>query len=446
MSIKEKARYRLMKDAVLPAAMGLQRLRKGRRTRPRDPLFGPPLESGKDLKRLMTRHYGLARYAEGAMPVAWVTSGAPVELLRAFGFYTVYPENHGAVCGARRTAPDICAEAEAAGFSQDLCSYARIDLGHALSGKTPVGKLPRPDLLFCTNNICQTILYWFKELAHIHRIPLIVLDTPFIYGEPTAATMDYMAGQIRDMVPVLEQITGRALDERRLMTVLESSRRGSELWGKVLATMRHRPAPMTIFDAFVHLAPVVSLRGLPSCERYYEGLLAELEERVDRGVAAVPGERHRLMWDNIAIWFALKPMSRLFAEHGCVGVAGTYTNAWAETAHYIDYKDPWGSLARAYGLIFLNRDLGYRLDLMARIARDYAADGLVLHSARSCKPYSVGQYDIRRKLSERLGIRTVVIEADMTDFRAYSEEQANTRFSAFFESLEAGSAGREVSA
>jgi benzoyl-CoA reductase/2-hydroxyglutaryl-CoA dehydratase subunit BcrC/BadD/HgdB len=129
-----------------------------------------------------------------------------------------------------------------------------------------------------------------------------------------------------------------------------------------------------------------------------------------------------------------------------VGVAGTYTNAWAETAHHLDLKDPWGSMARAYGLIFLNRDLGYRLDLMARIAAEYAADGLVLHSARSCKPYSVGQYDIRRKLSERLGIRTVVIEADMTDFRAYSEEQAKTRLAAFFESLEGGRDGAAAAA
>jgi len=41
-----------------------------------------------------------------------------------------------------------------------------------------------------------------------------------------------------------------------------------------------------------------------------------------------------------------------------------------------------------------------------------------------------------RLLSERLGINAVVIEADMTDSRAYSEEQARTRLEAFFEALE----------
>ena len=63
-------------------------------------------------------------------------------------------------------------------------------------------------------------------------------------------------------------------------------------------------------------------------------------------------------------------------------------------------------------------------------------DGLVIHSDRSCKPYSVGQYDMRRLLAEDLGVKTVVIEADMTDSRVYSEEQTRTRLEAFFEALE----------
>lgn len=424
-----------MKDVVLPMLMA----RNGRRRPPKpDPLFGPPLKSAAELRRIMTRHYALAPYAAGARPVAWVTSGAPVELLRAFGCYTVYPENHGAVCGARRMGPELCAEAEAAGYSQDLCSYAKIDLGHAFSGKGPAGRLPRPDLLFCTNNICQTVLYWYKALAHRYGIPLLMLDAPYISGaRDEGPAVSYLTDQLRGMVPELERLCRRPFREERFLEVLAASRRASGLWGEVLATMKRRPAPMTVFDAFVHLAPVVSLRGLPVCERYYEVLLAELRARTEAGVAAVPGERHRILWDNIAIWFALKPLSRLFAQHGCVGVAATYTSAWAETAHLLDLKDPFGSLARTYGLIFLNRDLGYRIELMASLAREYEADGLVLHSARSCKPYSIGQYDLRRRLGESLGLKSVVLEADMTDFRIYSEEQAKTRLTAFFETLEA---------
>ncbi len=435
MSALSRLRYRLVKDALLPAALALKG--GGKKSRPPDPLFGPPLKSTADLRRVMARHYALARHAKGAMPVAWVTSGAPVELLRAFGFYTVYPENHSALCGARKLGPEISAEAEARGYSQDLCSYARVDLGHAFSGKTPVGSLPVPDLLFCANNICQTVLYWFKALSREHGIPLVLLDTPYLHGgRDEASVFAYVEDQLRQAVTDLERFTRKDFDEARFLRVLESSRRAAQLWGGVLETLRRRPAPMTIFDAFVHLMPIVSLRGLPVCERYYEGLLAELRGRVERGVAAVPGERHRLLWDNIAIWFAIGPLARLFAEHGAVPVVATYTHAWAETARQMDLRNPFGALARTYGGIFLNRDLAHRRVFLETLAREYAVDGAVLHSARSCKPYSIGQYDLRQSLREAPGIPSVVLEADMTDHRVWSEAQARTRLEAFFEALE----------
>jgi bcr-type benzoyl-CoA reductase subunit B len=436
MSLARTAQYHFMKDLGAPALMALQRRLKGKKKpRPRPEHFGPPLKCAGRLKEIMTRHYLLARYAKGARPVAWVTSGAPVELLRVFGFYTVYPENHGALCGAQRMGPEICAAAEDAGYHPDLCSYARIDLGHALSGKTPAGRLPRPDLLFASTNICQTVLYWYKALAHYWGVPLLLLDTPYNFGEITDADLDYMAAQLKEMIPELERLSGRSFSRQAFQEKIGLAAETSGLWGRVLATMQNRPAPMGIFDAFVHLAPVVSLRGLKVSHDYYRLLLDELEERVAEGIGAVVPERKRLMWDNIAVWYKLRDWSQLFAQRGLNFVAATYTNAWAETIQHLDPDRPFRSMAKTYSLVILNNNLNHRLELMAQMVRDYRVDGLVVHSARSCKPYSVGQYDLARLLRERLGIPSVIIEADITDYRVFSEEQANTRLEAFFESL-----------
>lgn len=436
MSVYRWARYEAMKEMGAPALFWLQKTRKKKRAGITSPYLGPPLRCTKRLREIMTRHYYLSRFAEGAKPVAWVTSGAPVELLRVFDFYTVYPENHGALCGAQKMGPELCSEAENKGYHPDLCSYARIDLGHAFSGKTPAGRLPKPDLLFCSNNICQTVLYWFKALSHHWKIPLILFDTPYNFGEIKDNDVRYMAGQLEEMIPELERISGRSFSESRFHDIISIAKESSVRWGEVLATMKHSPAPMSIFDAFVHLAPIVSLRGLPVALEYYDILLDELNERVRQNIGAVTHERKRLMWDNIAVWFKLRDWALLFSERGFNFVAATYTNAWAETIHYLDEGSPFESMARAYGLVILNNNLNHRLELMDRMIRDYRVDGLVVHSDRSCKPYSVGQYDLRRLLAERLGIKSVVIEADMTDSRAYSDEQARTRLEAFFESLE----------
>ena len=438
MSLTNRLRYNFMKDLGAPLVMGLGLGAKGKKKRPAsaNSAFGPRLQCAVRLKEIMTRHYFLARYAKGARPVAWVTSGAPVELLRAFGFYTLYPENHGALCGAQRLGPEYCGIAEDHGYHQDLCSYARIDLGHLLSGKTPVGKLPRPDLLFASNNICQTVLYWYRVLAHHLKIPLLLFDTPYNFGDIRDNDVSYMVAQLEEMIPILEEVSGNRFHESAFSKVIRIAKESSQIWGQVLRTMKHEPAPMTIFDAFVHLAPIVSLRGLPVALDYYQILLDELNTRVDQGIGAILHERKRLMWDNIAIWYKVRDFSRLFAERGMNFVTATYTNAWADTSAHMDEEKPFESMARTYAQVILNNSLNHRLGLMARLIDEYKVDGLVIHSARSCKPYSVGQYDIKRILMDR-GIPSVVIEADITDFRAFSEEQARTRLEAFFEALEA---------
>jgi len=56
-----------------------------------------------------------------------------------------------------------------------------------------------------------------------------------------------------------------------------------------------------------------------------------------------------------------------------------------------------------------------------------------MHSNRSCKPYSLGQYDIQRIVEKERGIPSLMIEADMVDERSFSESQVATRIDAFME-------------
>ena len=77
--ITRRLQYELIKHVGGPFLMELQGLSKrlkGRRGLRPDSPFGPPLQSIGKLKDLMMRHYLEGRYADGAVPVAWVTSGS----------------------------------------------------------------------------------------------------------------------------------------------------------------------------------------------------------------------------------------------------------------------------------------------------------------------------------------------------------------------------------
>jgi benzoyl-CoA reductase/2-hydroxyglutaryl-CoA dehydratase subunit BcrC/BadD/HgdB len=366
-------------------------------------------------------------------PVAWVTSGSPVELMLAAGITPFYPENHAAICSARNMAADLASVAEGQGYSRDLCSYFRIDVGSQLSGRTPLGKIVPPDLVLVSNNICGTVQNWFRVTAEHYGVPFFFLDTPFSEGIPPESDLLYVREQMVEIAAAAGKIGGRRVTEDRLAAVVKRSREALELWRAVLHTATARPAPFSSFDAFIHMAPIVSMRGTRRAVRYYRKLLEEVEARRAAGVAAVPGERSRVVWDNIAIWPAHREMKRFFKESKVALVGDTYTQAW--TVEHLDPADPFSSLARAYTDIILNHGAPHRVDVLERMVREFGADGFILHSNRSCKRYSLGQLGVKKAVTNLTGTLGVVIEADMADPRAVSFETIKQRLEPFFEIL-----------
>ncbi|MDA8124731.1 MAG: 2-hydroxyacyl-CoA dehydratase family protein [Deltaproteobacteria bacterium] len=388
------------------------------------------------MKEIMTTYYIDAKTAgQTGKKVAWITSGGPVEPLIAMDVIPVYPENHGAMIGAAKMGVDLCQKAEAMGYSSDLCSYARSDISCATVNGGPIGGLPKPDMLICCNNICGTVLKWYEVQARYFQAPLFILDTPFCHTEFSAEARAYVRGQIDEYIAFLEQAVGKKLDYDRIKEVGKLSVEGQRLWQAVLDTAMNRPAPLSAFDAFFHLALIVTLRGTRTAVDYYRELLAEMEERVAQGIGAVADERYRLLWDNLPVWFRTKWLSEKFASQGACLVADTYTSAWCGSLKYIDENNFLETMAECYSRIYLNIGVDEMACQVLAMVDKYQADGLVMHSNRSCKPYSLGQYDIQRIVGEKKGIPTLLIEADMVDERSFAESQMETRIEAFIELL-----------
>jgi benzoyl-CoA reductase/2-hydroxyglutaryl-CoA dehydratase subunit BcrC/BadD/HgdB len=390
------------------------------------------IQSVRAYRRLMKGYYLMAKNPRWfGKKVAWITSGGPVEPLYAMGVLPFYPENYGAMCGAARSSVSLCEIAERKGYSRDLCSYARGDIGSSLSGQGPLGTLPPPDFLVCGNNICGTVMKWYEIQARQYGVPVFFLDTPFIHDRFEAHTEQYVQEQLQEFAGFLEQQLKKPFSLKKLERVGANSLEAVTLWKEILELSRKRPAPFAAFDAFIHMAPIVTLRGTRWAVRYYRKLKKELEERVRKGLGAFAREDIRLVWDNIPIWYDIRRLSRLLAAQGAVLVADTYTSAWTLSA--LNLERPLESLARSYATVHLNMGLEYKIRKMAQLVTDYQADGFIMHSNRSCKTYSLGQYDLKKKVSEITGKPGLILEADHTDARCYSPQQAENLVQTFLE-------------
>ncbi|MFW5770205.1 MAG: 2-hydroxyacyl-CoA dehydratase subunit D [Spirochaetota bacterium] len=392
------------------------------------------IKSVKRMKEIMTNYYIEAKTADQhKKKIGWITSGGPVEPLIAMDVIPVYPENYGAMIGASKMGVDLCETAEGMGYCRDLCSYARSDIASSTVNGGPIGGLPEPDFLVCCNNICGTVLKWYEVQARYYKVPLFIFDTPFSHSEMTDEARRYVEKQIYEYIDFIEKACGKKWDDDRMVEVGKLSIEGQRLWQAVLDTCMNKPAPMSAFDAFFHLALIVTLRGTQTAVDYYKELLEEMNERVRQGISAVPNEQYRLLWDNLPIWYKTKWLSEKFASHNACLVADTYTSAWCGQLDYLDENDFLKSMVEGYTSIYLNISVDQMSKTVLKMVDKYDVDGLVMHSNRSCKPYSLGQYDIQRIVQKERNLPSLMIEADMVDERNFSESQTETRIDAFME-------------
>lgn len=373
--------------------------------------------------------------------VAWCTSVGPAELLLSFGFLVYYPENHGAMLGATRMATSLIPITNVIGYSPDICSYLTSDVGSFIKKETPLSKayegiqgVPQPDVLVYNTNQCRDVFDWFSWYSRELQVPIMGISTFRNIGNITDEILVGIVQQLKDLIPQLEKISGNKFDIDRFREIMALSKKCTNLWKEVLDINRAVPAPLSFFDATIHMAPAVVLRGSTTAIEYYELLLKELKDRVANGVGAVDDEKYRLYWEGMPIWGKLRDLSELFIKLKSSVTASTYCNSWIFEA--FDPADPFLSMARAYTEIFIVRNEQFKEKYISDIVKNYRLDGILFHDCKTCPNNTNNRYGMPERLEKRLNIPTLTINGDLNDLRCYSEEQAKTNIEAFVEQLE----------
>jgi len=377
---------------------------------------------------------------EGSPKIAWCTSVGPAELLLSLGFLVYYPENHGAMLGASRAANNYIPAANAIGYSPDICSYLTSDVGAFIKKETPLSLaykgiegVPKPDVLVYNTNQCRDVQEWFSWYSRELKVPAMGISTYRNIGKIENYHLESIVNQMKDMISPLEEISGQKFDIDKLRHFLSLSYECTQLWKKILEVNTAKPAPMSFFDATIHMGPAVVLRGKPQAVEYYNVLLKELEERVANKEGAVEGEKFRLYWEGMPIWGKLRDLAEFFIGLKTAVIASTYCNSWIFEA--FDPQDPFMSIARAYTEIFIVRDENYKEKYIEEMVLKYKLDGILFHDAKTCPNNSNNRYGMPERLEKKLNVPALTINGDLNDMRCYSEEQAKTNIEAFIEQL-----------
>ncbi|MFQ5904762.1 MAG: 2-hydroxyacyl-CoA dehydratase subunit D, partial [Candidatus Binatia bacterium] len=385
----------------------------------------------------------LTQVAEEGGKSAYVfVMGSFNEILKTFDLPVVFPEINSLQTAVRKVASEFLNEAEDYGYSPDICGYVKADVGVQLKGgEHPMGRVPRPSLAVVTN-ACNTYIKWAEIWERLYQIPVVTIDIPGTrasHGQTWPGDPDfendrrYVAEQIKELISVCEEVTGKKFDIDKFREVLGYANDMSRGWKRVLETNRARPAAFNaLTDGTIYLGVANGFRATPEGSAFFKDLVEEMEFKSEQGIGTVTDEEFRLVFVGVPCYPIFRRFNEFFSNWGGVFVHSTYlwfASGGTNVGFEYDLKSPIDSLAE--GLLISVRDamdsMFHQDQAILSFIKPFRVDGVVYHPIKSCRTVSTGLADGRRHLMEKGSTSTLFIESDMMDKRVVSEAQMKNR-------------------
>ncbi len=396
---------------------------------------------------------GGIRWAGGA----WSFDAVPYGL--GDDVFPLTGEPYGASVAFKKDFALRCQEAtEKAGYARDLCSYMRNYWGSILLDEYAFGgPFPKPDFMW-QDHICCSHAKWYQVAGELEGgdVPAYFVDVAV--GPMTGITdsrVKYIKGQLHDGIDWLERTSGREYDDGKLIDAVYNECRSTSTWSAICNLNKAVPAPLdekSMYSLYVLGTLMKSNRKVVD---FYDKLLVEVQDRVDRGIAAVPNERCRLMSDTQPPWAFLK-VFRYLERFGAVSIGSLYTHSLIG-AWEVKPDDTWGprTTPQELGIELTTRDEALdwlvrwnlakpewqhfydpqlKSDMMVRMAREWKLDGVMLHYNRGCEGLSLGIAENRLAI-QAAGFPVMVFEGNMGDEREFDEARTMARIDTFMETL-----------
>ncbi len=416
-------------------------------------------QAGKEANRLIAKAYddGWA-HARAGKPVAWVMYGPPRELLAAFDVLDLYPESYAANCAIKQQTSPYIEYAEEDGFSDYICGYIKVAMGYCLAlrrGEPPekaaFGGMANPTMRLSSSRVCDPRTKVFETMRRYLNVPAFIFDHQLppsddkrcMDEEVADRYIDHFKEGCKELTHFLERETGKKLDIDRLDHLVRNSVEAWHLFYESFDMRKNSPCPLPWEDLMVAWRPFRDMAGEDNTVRFYRNMRDEMKERIRLGIPSAPGgEKYRLMWLGLPMWFDLGLLD--YAESlGAVVVVDTMFHP--TQPRELKRKDTFGALAEKE---YWSWDMyGYSDGSQPRVgsitgshivdlAREYKVDGAIAHTVISCRSCTIGNRHIAKVLREDMGIPFLGIESHMTNLSAYSPMETRERVNAFIQVLE----------
>ncbi len=384
----------------------------------------------------------LRKRVENGEDFGYLNADVPMEILRAMDIPFVVNQWWAAICGAKRMTPKYYSLLRQEGYRDDLCSYCAtafaesFDPDDKISG--PWGGLPHPTIAI-TRLTCDCQGKIFELFAKRHGASFYPMENtiarkvPLNWWELAADNweelydtdrLDVAVEELKELIRFLEIKTGKMFDTNKLIEVMNLINE-QESWYKKTRDLiaSCHPVPVTVVDTINAVMQAQWQRGTKWAAEHAKSLYYEIKELADKGEAAVPNEKYRLMWLGRGLWHDFSFYQNFEKKYGAVFMWSMYLAMGADA--YIRNnveKDPLRALASRYiGMEDFLHMPPWNSQWFLQQARQNSIDGVVYMVPENCMQAVEGSYFIKKTL-EDAGIPVLIFKADPVDARKWNRD------------------------
>ncbi|TZE81866.1 2-hydroxyacyl-CoA dehydratase [Calorimonas adulescens] len=347
---------------------------------------------------------------------AWVNLFAPTEILHAMDIYPLCIEAFSSFLVGFQCEDVYIDYAQRFGISDTLCSYHKGFIGAALTDL-----LPKPKFMITSSMLCDANISTFRYLSWYHHVPMYSIDVPFEYS---SQSVSYLEGQLREMVKMLEQVTGKKMDEDKLKEVIKRENKTHAYMNRYIDVLRYKCHPTTLTLEMYMLFVTHTFMGTQQTLRFFEILMDEMESFPD-------SKAKRVFWVHIVPFYP-HGLKRYFNYSRHYEVLGLDLNF--DYLEEMDCDNPYRALAIKMILNHGNGPYQRKIGSIMNIIDRLQPDGVIHFCQWGCKQSVGGMMLLKQMLDER-GIPFLALDGDGADRRNHYEGQVNTRLEAFLEMI-----------
>ena len=353
----------------------------------------------------------------GARVVGTYCLYSPAELIVASGAIPV------SLCGTSQN-PVPAAEKV---LPRNLCPLIKSSYGFAVTDTCPYFHFS--DLLVAETT-CDGKKKMYELMAEIK--PLHLMQLPQVQDE---AALDYWIRELKRLKVRLEEEFGVEVTDEALQEAIRLCNDERRSLQSLQDVCRRRPAPISGMD----LLTVLHNRGFSVDKReaiaLVDRLTQELEELADAGLSPFTQTTPRILLTGVPVGIGSDKVVRLVEECGgnivCFESCGAYKKVEPVEE---GAPDPLRAIAERYLRIpcsCMSPNQG-RFQLVERLARDFAVDGVIDLTWQGCHTYNIESWSLKRYLQERTSLPFLQVE---TDYSESDTGQLKVRIEAFLEIL-----------